>query len=136
MKLCCVSKRVCFKTLSLGTDFTFFLTKCATVKSLEWFLTTDSCLSLSEIGCAICKNKDCSCNLSSQMECLYHKVEFLYHNNVGVIIPRILIYRFKNCVKWIPVQQCLLWCKGQGTEFSHFNSVVYKVFAFQASLKS
>ena len=99
VKLCCVSKRVCFKTLSLGTDFTFFLTKCATVKSLEWFLTTDSCLSLSEIGCAICKNKDCSCNLSSQMEFLYHKVEFLYHNNVGVIIPRILIYRFKNCVK-------------------------------------
>lgn len=96
MKLCCVSKRVCFKTVSLGTDFTFVLTKSATVKSLEWFLTTDSCLPLPEIGRAIGKNKDCSCNLNSQMEFLYHKVEFLYHNNVGVIIPRILIYRLKT----------------------------------------
>ena len=71
------------------------------------------------------------------MEFLYHKVEFLYHNNVGVIIPRILIYRLKTVSNEYMCSS--VYCdanKGQGAEFSHFNSAMYKVFAFQASLKS
>lgn len=65
----------------------------------------------------------------------FTNVSFCGHSNLGAVIPSVLNYRFFKFCKLTHMQQVCLAMQRKNAEFSHFNSVMYEVFEFQAFLK-